>query len=163
MRAPIGDYSAALHGVRGSVEDHQALARGLQRANIPLETVAHVNGWHFGETDQATGGRYRVTDQSMHFQKTPAQLLETPHAESRMNGHRLLAHESHHATQHHVNGIQFEDALLDRHARGRVEGYAENGADRSVPGSRSAYDHAIAIGRPVNFSTSSYQSVRRRG
>lgn len=154
------DYADAIQGVDHPFE-HRTLAAALMQHRVPIETVQHVNSWQFGQS-MPTAGAYRYSDRSMRFQAPrPSDMVNDHLARSNpLQGRRLLVHESHHASQHRVNPIQFENAMFDRQKRGRVEAYAENEADRRVPGSVSAYDRLISSGQSPRFSAESYKNVR---
>lgn len=156
--ASLDDYSDAINGVSHPFE-HKTLAAALMQSRVPLETVAHVNEWRFNQ-EMPTAGSYRYPDRSVNLQGKPSTMLGHPSVERALQARRLLTHEAHHATQDRVNPVQFQNAMFDPQKRGRVEAYAENEADRRVPGSVSAYDALVASGQNRRFSDQSYMSVR---
>lgn len=158
--ASLGDYSDAINGVSHPFE-HKTLAAALMQSRVPLDTVAHINSWQFNQ-QMRTAGAYRYTDRSVRLQGQPSTMLGHPSAERALQARRLLTHEAHHATQHRLQPQQFEEAMFDPQRRGRVEAYAENEADRRVPGSVSAYDRLVSSGQNRRFSDNSYRSVRTR-
>lgn len=155
----LSDYEDAISGVPHPFE-HRTLAAALMQSRVPLETVQHVNQWQFNQ-QMPTAGAYRYTDQSMRLQGQPSTMLGHPSPQRQLQARRLLVHEAHHATQHRLQPQQFEAAMFDPQRRGRVEAYAENEADRRVPGSVSAYDRLVASGQNRRFSDASYRNVRR--
>lgn len=159
MRYSVGDYSDAIHGVDHPFE-RKTLATAMMQHRVPIETVDHINNWRFNQ-EMPTAGSYRYTDRSVNLQGAPSTMLGHPSPERQLQARRLLVHEAHHATQHRVNPVQFENAMFDRQKRGRVEAYAENEADRRVPGSISAYDRAVSSGQNQRFSSTAYSSVRQ--
>jgi hypothetical protein len=157
--AALDDYSDAIQGVAHPFE-HKTLAAALMQHHVPLDTVQHINSWQFNQ-EMPTAGAYRYTDRSVRLQGQPSTMLGHPSPERQLGARRLLTHEAHHATQHMLQPQQFEDAMFSPQGRGRVEAYAENEADRRVPGSISAYDRQVASGQQ-RFSRASYQSARRQ-
>jgi len=162
MPYTVDDYGDAINGVNHPFE-HRTLAAALLQHRVPIETVQHVNQWQFGQS-MPTSGAYRYTDRSARFQAPRPSAMFNDHlvGSNPLQGRRILVHEMHHASQHRVNPQQFEEALFDRQKRGRVEAYAENEADRRVPGSVSAYDRLVSSGQNRRFSDQSYRSVRRQ-
>jgi hypothetical protein len=154
----LSDYEDAINGVSDRFE-HRTLARTMMEHQVPLGTVAHINGWQFNQ-DMPTAGAYRYTDRSVRLQGKPSTMVGHPSAERASQARRLMVHEAHHATQHRLQPQQFETAIFDPQRRGRVEAYAENEADRRVPGSVSAYDRLVASGQNRRFSNASYLSTR---
>lgn len=157
--AEFSDYADAINGVSHPFE-RKTLAAALMQSRVPLETVQHVNSWQFNQ-QMPTAGAYRYTDRSVNLQGKPSTMLGHPSPERALQARRLLTHEAHHGTQHRLNPQQFEEAMFDPQRRGRVEAYAENEADRRVPGSVSAYDRLVASGQNRRFSGQSYLGVRR--
>lgn len=158
MPHSVNDYSDAINGVSQPFE-HKTLAAALMTHRVPIETVQHIQNWRFNQ-DQPTAGAYRSTDRSINLQGSPSTMFGHPDPQRALQGRRLLVHEAHHASQHRVNPVQFEDAMFDRQKRGKVEAYAENEADRRVPGSVSAYDRLVASGQNRRFSDQSYKATR---
>jgi hypothetical protein len=156
--ASVDDYGDAIKGV-GSSFEHKTLAAALMTHRVPLETVQHVQNWRFNQ-EQPTAGAYRYTDRSVNLQGSPATMINHPDPQQALQGRRLLTHEMHHATQDRVNPVQFQNALFDPQKRGKVEAYAENEADRRVPGSVSAYDRLVSSGQNRRFSDQSYKATR---
>ena len=159
--AALDDYSDAINGVSHPFE-RKTLAAALMQHRVPLDTVQHINSWQFNQ-QMPSAGAYRYTDRSVRLQGQPSTMLGHPSAERQLQARRLLTHEAHHATQHRLQPQQFEDAMFDPAKRGRVEAYAENEADRRVPGSVSAYDRQVASGQARRFSPTAYSSVRQPG
>jgi len=159
--ASFDDYADAINGVSHPFE-HKTLATALMQHRVPLETVQHINSWQFNQ-EMPTAGSYRYTDRSARFQGQPSTMLGHPSVERQLQARRLMVHEAHHATQHRLQPQQFEAAMFDPAKRGRVEAYAENEADRRVPGSISAYDRQVASGQNRRFSSSAYSSARLPG
>lgn len=159
MPYSVDDYADAINGVP-QLAGHRMLAAAMMQHHVPIETVQHVNSWQFGQT-MPTAGAYRYTDRSARFQGEPTTMIGHPDQQRQLQGRRLLVHEMHHATQHRLQPLQFEDAMFDPQRRGRVEAYAENEADRRVPGSISAYDRQVASGQQ-RFSGASYRSARHQ-
>lgn len=151
-------YADAIHGVDNAFE-HKTLARTLMQHRVPLETVAHINGWQFNQ-QMPSAGAYVHTDRSVRLQGTPSTMVGHPDPQRALQARRLLVHEAHHASQDRVNPVQFQRALETPQGRGHVEAYAENEADRRVPGSRSGYDEAVRSGQRVRFSAKSYRETR---
>jgi hypothetical protein len=160
MPYSVDDYGDAIKGVDHPFE-HKTLAAALLTHRVPIETVQHVNNWQFGQSMQ-TAGAYKYTDRSMRFQAPRPSALLNEYGGNPRQGRRLLVHEAHHASQDRVNPEQFQNALFDRQKRGKVEAYAENEADRRVPGSVSAYDRLVASGQNRRFSDQSYKATRVR-
>lgn len=156
----VDEYADAISGV-ARIHQHRMLATALMQHRVPLDTVRHVNSWQFGQ-EMPTAGAYRYTDRSARFQGAPDTMIGHPSPERQLQARRLLVHEMHHATQHRLQPQQFENAMFDPQKRGRVEAYAENEADRRVPGSVSAYDRLVSSGQNRRFSDQSYSAVRHQ-
>lgn len=160
MPHTVDDYADAFQSFGGNAFDHKHLAGVMLQTRVPIEAVQHINKVRFNQ-DMDAAGSYRYTDRSLNFQGKPA-AMGAGSSERERQMKRLVRHEGHHAMQHMVNGQQFEAAMAPGNSRGRarVEAYAENAADKHVPGSYSSYDSQIARGGRTRFDPEEYKKVR---